>query len=72
MVILKGEIKKNEIFKRIVDSGNKIESVVKLLNSLKDYFSQMPKYKIGNILSLKENHSKIEFKVEYQQLTNKK
>jgi len=72
MVILTSEINENDIFKKIVDSGKKIPSVDKLLNSLKDYVSQLPNFKIGNILRLTENETKIDFVIEYQRLTKKK
>lgn len=72
MVILTSQLNENDIFKRIVDSGKKIESVEKLLNALKDYVSELPKYKIGNILKLNDKKTKVNFIVEYQRLTRKK
>ena len=72
MVILTRPINENDIFKRIVDSGKKIESVESVLNVLKDYVSELPKYKIGNILKLNSEKPKVDFIVEYQRLTRKK
>ncbi len=72
IVILTSEINENDIFKKIVDSGKKIESVDKLRNSLKDYVLQMPTFKIGNVLKLNENETKVEFVIEFQRLTKKK
>ena len=72
MVILTSEINENDIFKRIVDSGKKIESVETLLYALKDYVTELPKYKIGNILKLSSEKTKVDFIVEYQRLTRKK
>ncbi len=71
MVILTSEISENDLFKRIIDSGNKIESVQSLLNALKEYVIEMPKYKIGNILKLNDNKSNVDFVIEYQRLTKK-
>jgi len=72
MVILTSETNENDIFKKIVDSGKNIESVDKLLSSLKDYVIEMPNYKIGNVLRLNENELKVGFEIEYQRLTKKK
>ena len=72
MVILTSQIDENDIFKRIVDSGKKIESVESLLKSLKDYVSELPKYKIGNILKLNSETPKVDFIIEYQRLPREK
>lgn len=72
MVILTSEVNENDIFKRIVDSGKKIESVESLLSALKNYVSEMPKYRIGNILKLNSENVKVEFNVEHQRLTRMK
>lgn len=72
MVILTSQINENDIFKKIVDRGHKIESVELLLSTLKDYVSELPKYKIGNILKLNSEKIKVDFIVEYQRLSRKK
>lgn len=72
MVILTSQINENDIFKKVVDSGKKIESVEVLLSTLKDYVSELPKYKIGNILKLNSEIAKVDFIVEHQRLSRKK
>ena len=52
MVILTSEINENDIFKSIVDSGTKIESVESLMNSLREYVKLLPNFKIGNVVKL--------------------
>jgi len=70
-VILTGEINENDIFKKIVDSGIKIESVENLLNALKDYVRKIPNYKIGNILEINDSKKRLEFILKHQRLTKK-
>src|SRR5690554_4719615 len=71
MVILTSEKNENDIFKKIVDSGIKIDSADNLLNSIKDYVREMPKYKIGNILEINNSNERFELRVKYQRLTKK-
>jgi hypothetical protein len=71
-VILTSEINENDLLKRIVDSGIRIESVENLLNALKNYVERIPNYKIGNILEIDNSNSRLEFKIKYQRLTRKK
>ncbi len=71
IVILTGQKSKNDIFKSIVDNGHRIESVEIQLNILNEYVTEMPKFKIGNILKLKTKELPLEFLVEHQRLTNK-
>ena len=72
IVILTSEINENDIFKRIVDSGIKIVSVENLLNTLRDYVREIPKYKIGNILEVNNSNNGLELMLKYQRLTRKK
>lgn len=71
-VILTTEINENDIFKNIVDSGIKIPSVKILLKTLKEYVTELPNFKIGNILELNNSAGKVEFIIKYQRLTRKK
>lgn len=71
MVILTSEINEYEIFKKIVDSGTKIESVENLLKVLKDYVQETPNYKIGNILEINDANKQLEFFLKHQRLTKK-
>lgn len=72
IVILTSEINENDIFKRIIDSGIRIESVEILINTLKNYVEKIPKYKIGNILKIDNSNGQLEFELKYQRLTRKK
>ncbi len=72
IVVLTSEKNENDIFKKIVDSGIKINSVDNLLNALREYVQRIPKYKIGNILELNQNKNSLELKLKYQRLTIKK
>lgn len=72
MVILTSEINENDLFKRIVDSGIKIDSVKKLLNILKNYVERLPNYKIGNILEIDNSKNDLGFKLKHQKLNKKK
>lgn len=71
MVILTSEINENDLFKRIVDSGIKIDSVKKLLNILKNYVERLPNYKIGNILEIDNSKNDLGFKLKHQKLNKK-
>ena len=71
-VILTGEINENDVFKKIVDSGIKINSVEDLLSALREYVQEIPKYKIGNILELNQNKNSFEFILKHKRLTRKK
>lgn len=56
MVVLKGGgIDKNDLFKEIVDSGKKIESVQTLLEYLEEYLTQVSKFKIGDFVGVQIN-----------------
>ena len=72
MIILTSEINENDIFRNIIDSGKKIESVDVLLKTLKEYVYELPKYRIGNILKLNTELNHVDFIVEYQRLTRKR
>lgn len=60
-------ITKNDVFAKIVDSGERIESVNKLLQQLDEYLNQISLFKIGDIVGIRYtengfelfNHKKI-------------
>ena len=53
----------------IVDSGVKIDSVDRLLNSLDIYIQVIPNFKIGNVVEIHPNNGSFELKLKYQSLT---
>lgn len=61
MVVLTNEKNENELFKKIIDSRNEIESAENLLNTLREYVEKMPSYKIGNILKISNIKRRLEF-----------
>ena len=66
MVVLTGEISREDIFKDIVNNKHKIPDVQKLINTLEQYQSILQNFKIGNILRIDAATSELSFKIEYK------
>lgn len=65
VVTLTSEITESDIFARFIDNSNeKIESVDSLLNSIIFYLEELNKYKIGNIIALKDSNNEFGFELE--------
>lgn len=65
VVTLTSEITESDIFARFIDNSNeKIESVDTLLNSIIFYLEEVNKYKIGNIIALKDSNNEFGFELE--------
>jgi hypothetical protein len=69
MVILTSEINEDDIFKSIVDSGKKIESVDALIEALRQYVKILPNYKIGNIVKLNPDSKEVDLVLVHNYLT---
>src|SRR5688572_19395890 len=69
MIILTSEINENDIFKSIVDAGNKIESVDVLIETLRQYVNILPNYKIGNVVKLNPDTKNVDFILVFNSLT---
>jgi hypothetical protein len=52
MVYLGKEIKANDLFAKLVDTGRKIESVEQTLRTLESYIEKLQDFRIGNLLSV--------------------
>lgn len=52
MVFIGKDITEKEFFAKLVDSGQKIESVGRTLKNLGDYMQQLDGFKIGNVLGV--------------------
>lgn len=72
MVILTSQYNENDIFKKIIDSGTKIESVENLLKTLQKYIEVIPNFKIGNILEVDSSKKELDFQIKYSRLNSKK
>ena len=55
MVYLGKEIKANDLFAKLVDTGRKIENVEQTLRNLEDYIEQLQDFRIGNLLSIESD-----------------
>ncbi|MEM7487382.1 MAG: hypothetical protein AAF348_19405 [Bacteroidota bacterium] len=56
MIVLKGGgVTENDLFAKIVDAKTKIESVDKLLDTLKIYLEKVREFSIGNIIYIEPN-----------------
>ncbi|MEZ5427523.1 MAG: hypothetical protein R2747_14720 [Pyrinomonadaceae bacterium] len=54
MVVFVGtEISENDVFAKILDSGQKIKSVELLLRNLEDYLHQTNNFKLGDMIGVK-------------------
>ena len=53
-------ITKNDVFAKIVDSGNRIESVNSLLQLLDEYLNQISLFKIGDIVGIRYTNNSFE------------
>lgn len=72
MVILPSKIDEQSVLKKIVDSRKRIESVDFIMRIFKDYVSELPKCKIGNVLKFNNDQSMVDFEIAYQRLNRKK
>lgn len=52
MVYLGKEIKVDDLFAKLVDTGRKIESVEQTLRTLEHYIQKLQEFRIGNLLSV--------------------
>lgn len=52
MVFLGEDITMNDVFAKLVDSGQKIESVERTLKMLEHYLQSLQDFKIGNIIGI--------------------
>ena len=66
MVVLTGEISKEDLFKDIVDNKHKIPDVQKLLDALEQYQSALQNFKIGNVIKINSSSAKLSFNLEYK------
>ncbi|WP_103072257.1 hypothetical protein [Aquimarina sediminis] len=58
MVVLKGGgVTENDLFAKIVDAKTKIESVDKLLETLKVYLEKVKEFSIGNIVYVESSNN---------------
>jgi hypothetical protein len=52
MVYIGRDVTKNDVFARLVDSGRRIDSVSKTIESIETYLRLLQAFKIGDVLSL--------------------
>lgn len=52
VVYLGREIKANDLFAKLVDTGQKIESVGQMLRTLENYIEKLQEFRIGNLLAV--------------------
>ncbi|TKD54272.1 hypothetical protein [Flavobacterium sp. ASW18X] len=65
VVTLTSEITESDIFSRFIDNSNeKIDSVDSMLNSIVFYLEEINKFKIGNIIALKNSDNEFGFELE--------
>jgi len=65
VVTLTSEITESDVFSRFIDNSNeKIESVDSLLKSIVFYLEEVNKYKIGNIIAIKNSENEFGFELE--------
>jgi len=55
MVYLGKEIKANDLFAKLVDTGRKIESVEQTLRTLEHYIEKLQDFRIGNLLGVESD-----------------
>ncbi|MEN8121450.1 MAG: hypothetical protein ABFS35_13950 [Bacteroidota bacterium] len=65
VVTLTSEITESDIFSRFIDNSNeKITSVDSMLDSIVFYLEEINKFKIGNIIALKDSDNEFGFELE--------
>ncbi len=55
MVYLGKEIKVNDLFAKLVDTGRRIESVEQTLRTLEHYIGKLQEFRIGNLLGVESD-----------------
>ena len=57
MVYIGKEITEKDIFAKLIETGRRIEDVDQTLKVLETYLTQLQNYRIGNVLTIKEDSS---------------
>ena len=69
MVILTAERTENDVFSTLVDNGHKFDSVEKTLLVIREFLEMIPKFKIGNVVSINQQSENLELNLDFQRLT---
>lgn len=57
MVYIGKDITEKDVFAKLIETGHRVEDVDQTLKTLETYLTQLQNYRIGNVLTIKEDPS---------------